>query len=77
MFHTERRSRNTLIIIILINLNELHDLNTLWIRELTLDKFLDRLKEEGVEKGSGLHPTLCVQADKYWYCFEGNLGADC
>ena len=40
----------------------------------------DRLKERGVEKGSGLHfhpprlRTICVQPDKYWHCFEGNLG---
>ena len=41
---------------------------------------IDRLKERGVEKGSGRHSTLqgrersCVQPDKYWHCFEGNLG---
>ena len=41
---------------------------------------IDRLKERRVEKGSGRHSTLprprtiCVQPDKYWHCFEGNLG---
>ena len=40
----------------------------------------DHLKERGVEKGSGRISTLqgprtiCVQPDKYWHCFEGNLG---
>ena len=40
----------------------------------------DRLKERGVEKGMRptFHPprsrTICVQPDKYWHCFEGNLG---
>ena len=39
----------------------------------------DRLKERGVEKGSGRHSTLqgrerSVFKDKYWHCFEGNLG---
>ena len=41
---------------------------------------IGRLKERGVEKGSGptFHPqrprTICVQSGKYWQCFEGNLG---
>ena len=40
---------------------------------------IDRLKERGVEKGSGstFHPpwsrTTSFQPDKYWHCFEGNL----
>ena len=33
----------------------------------------DRLKERGVEEGSGQHSrTICVQPGKYWHCFEGN-----
>ena len=40
---------------------------------------IDRLKERGVEKGSGRHSTLqgrerSVKPGKYWHCFEGNLG---
>ena len=41
----------------------------------------DRLKERGVEKGSGRHSTLqgrersvFNQANNYWHGFEGNLG---
>ena len=40
---------------------------------------IDRLKVRGVERGSGRHPpprsgTICVQQDKHWHCFKGNLG---
>ena len=41
---------------------------------------IDHLKERGVEKGSGrhFHPprsrTICVQQDRYWHRFKGNLG---
>ena len=36
---------------------------------------IDRLKDKGVEKGSGRHSTLRGQEpDKHWHCFEGNLG---
>ena len=40
---------------------------------------IDCLKERGVEKGSVRHSTLqgCVQPDKYWHYFDGNLGGDC
>ena len=34
----------------------------------------DRLKEMEVEKGSPPRSrTICVQPDKHWHCFEGNL----
>ena len=41
-----------------------------------------QLKERGVEKSekqqSTFHPlrlgTICVQPDRHWHCFEGNLG---
>ena len=41
---------------------------------------IDRLKERGVgeRKRPTFHPprprTICVQPDKYWHCFEDNLG---
>ena len=51
---------------------------------LSMDKpehhSIDRLKERGVEKGSGRHSTLqgrersvFNQANNYWHCFVGNL----
>ena len=44
------------------------------------DHSINRLKERGVEKGSGRHSTLrgrgtiCVQPDKHGQCFEDNFG---
>ena len=41
---------------------------------------IDRLKERGVgeRKRPTFHPprprTICVQPDKYWHCFVGNVG---
>ena len=41
---------------------------------------IDRLngKRSGERKRPTFHPprsrTICVQPDKYWHCFEGNLG---
>ena len=40
----------------------------------------DRLTERGVEKKKRptirrpRSRTICVQPDRYWHCFEGNLG---
>ena len=35
-------------------------------------------KRSGERKRPTFHPprsrTICVQPDKYWHCFEGNLG---
>ena len=36
------------------------------------------VKRSGERKRPTFHPprprTICVQPDKYWHCFEGNLG---